>query len=133
MRCPAGRSSQDRHSGGAGAPPGPKMRSCQELADDRKVYSKRDPSRQPSPHGKRDTYGESAAWRSAKSPRLARRKAPAASDNGLGTIGPRISARHPHSRGEISTTPDPETRRGKEHACPGSLDFGASEAKYGLE
>ena len=43
VRCPAGLVSQTSHSGGAGAPPGPKMRSCQELADDRKVYSKRDP------------------------------------------------------------------------------------------
>jgi hypothetical protein len=34
VRCPAGRGSQPRHSGGAGAPPGSTMRPCQELADD---------------------------------------------------------------------------------------------------
>jgi hypothetical protein len=34
VRCPAGLACQASHSGGAGAPPGPKMRSCQELADD---------------------------------------------------------------------------------------------------
>ena len=39
VRCPAGLGSQPSHSGGAGAPPGPKMRSCQELADDPRVYS----------------------------------------------------------------------------------------------
>ena len=36
--------SQDWHPGGAGAPPGSTTRPCQELADDREVYIKRDPS-----------------------------------------------------------------------------------------
>ena len=41
MRCGAcgTRLSQSSHPGGAGAPPGPITRSCQELADDRLAYS----------------------------------------------------------------------------------------------
>ena len=44
-RCgaPRGLARWPSHSGGAGAPPGPKMRSCQELADDPRVYFKRKP------------------------------------------------------------------------------------------
>jgi len=53
-----------RHSGGAGAPPGSTTRPCQELADDRLAYPKRDPSVDlPSGLGKRGTDGESAARR----------------------------------------------------------------------
>jgi len=40
---PAGLATQAEHPGGAGAPPVPITRPCQELADDRKVYSKREP------------------------------------------------------------------------------------------
>ena len=43
VRCPAGLASHAKHSGGAGAPPEPKMRSCQELADDPLAYTKRGP------------------------------------------------------------------------------------------
>ena len=91
-------SSQARHSGGVGAPPGPKMRPCQELADDRKVYpnATRTPPLE-AKNGKRGTYGESAARPSVKSPRLARREAPAVVRKDRGTIGLRFSARHPPS------------------------------------
>ena len=43
-RCGALRAGmQSRHSGGAGAPPGDTTVPCQELADDPRVYSKREP------------------------------------------------------------------------------------------
>jgi hypothetical protein len=78
VRCPAGLGSQPSHSGGAGAPPGPKMRSCQELADDRKVYSKRDRS---PPSGRlKPEAGHLRRKRGpvvAKSSPLARQEAPA--------------------------------------------------------
>ncbi len=58
---PAGLATQAEHPGGAGAPPVPITRPCQELADDRKVYTKRDPDpSHEAKNGKRDTYGESA-------------------------------------------------------------------------
>ena len=41
VRRPRAHATQHAHSGGAGAPPGPNMRSCQELTDDRKVHTKR--------------------------------------------------------------------------------------------
>ena len=41
--APAGLVAQIGHSGGAGAPPGLTTKPCQELADDRLAYAKRDP------------------------------------------------------------------------------------------
>jgi hypothetical protein len=41
--APAGRHAKPA-PGGVGAPPAPITRPCQELADDRKAYFKRDPS-----------------------------------------------------------------------------------------
>ena len=41
--APAGLVAQIGHSGGAGAPPGLITKPCQELADDRLAYAKRDP------------------------------------------------------------------------------------------
>jgi len=56
----------NRHPGGAGAPPVPTTRPCQELADDRQVYTNAGPQRHYDfgpLQGKRDTDGESAARR----------------------------------------------------------------------
>src|SRR5680860_1630303 len=43
VRCPCGTRSQTCRSGRCRAPPGLTTKPCQELADDRKVYSKRGP------------------------------------------------------------------------------------------
>ena len=95
VRCLAGRLTHSRHSGGTGAPPGLTMKPCQELADDRKVYTKRDPDpSHEAKNGKRGTYGESGARCVAqKSTTLARREAPACRK--ARATGLRFSARHP--------------------------------------
>ena len=121
--------SQDWHPGGAGAPPGSTTRPCQELADDREVYIKRDPSlsrgeririkRRDGPAGHlRRKRGPALSnrrkcsccaiaslhervWRAGRRPRGPRQD--------RDTIGLRLSARHPLTcEGQISKPRTPE-------------------------
>ena len=107
MRCPAGLASHAKHSGGAGAPPGPKMRPCQELAVDPLAYTKRGPHNVDfGPFGKAGHLGRKRGPVVVKSPRLARREAPRVSPR-RDAIGLRFSARHPLIReGRDQQTPD---------------------------
>ena len=92
-RCGARASgSQARLPGGAGAPPGTTRGPCQELADDRKVYSKRFSVASTLVRtGKRGTYGESAARRSNKrrdgAPKGAARPHKGCEPNGFALFG----------------------------------------------
>jgi len=62
VRRPAGLASPASHSGGDGAPPGPIMRPCQELADDHLACLNACPSVDFGPvQGRRGTDGESGA------------------------------------------------------------------------
>ena len=79
-RCgaPRGLARWPSHSGGAGVPPGPKMRSCQELADDPLAYTKPGPHNVDfRPFGKAGHSGRKRGPVVAKSSPLARREAPA--------------------------------------------------------
>ena len=66
-----------RHSGGAGAPPGPNTGPCQELADDRLAYPNATPFSPLRHDGEAGTDGEKRGPVFAKSPLMARREAPA--------------------------------------------------------
>ena len=68
--APAGRFTQDRHSGGVGAPPGTTTGPCQELTD------------RPEPIAGQRKAGPDVAM----TPPVARRKAPAASSPGRGNL-----------------------------------------------
>ena len=69
VRCPAGPVSRAGRSGGAGAPPGPTMRSCQELTDDPRSTPNATPASSEVrgvarlDAGKREIWDESAARR----------------------------------------------------------------------
>ena len=125
---PRGSGSSTRHSGGAGAPPGLTMKPCQELADDRKVQTKRRLSpllsvdaERGTPTGQRTAAGHLRRKRGPvcreKTPQIAcataslhermwrAERRPPRSARIADTIGLRLSARHPLIRGATMSKP----------------------------
>ena len=107
--------SQDRHPGGAGAPPGSTTRPCQELADDREVYSKRDPSL---------SRGERIRIKRRDGPagHLRRKRGPAPLNHRdwRAERRPRVLPRTRHHRFALFGAPSPSTRGGPKARLEGS-------------